>query len=180
MPNVESGVLANFEKALCQIVKQCEKEVNEKKFGPGGKPDRAWCQSTDSSSGKKNYLEIGDEKGKCCERKVNERKTKSKTEFSKTVQAEKRVRVPGGGWCRPDVMVGIPRICDAVYDFKSSCPLTPSSRPSWPTYGYAPGQRRPPNPNYNGKTQADIYKDACGIDPKLIHPNSDTCKNAAS
>jgi hypothetical protein len=177
MPNVEASVLANFEKALCQIVKQCEKEVNEKKFGPGGKPDKTWCQSTNSASGEKNYLEIGDEKSKCCERKVNERKAKSKTEFSKTVQAEKFVPVPGGGRCKPDVMVGTPPSCDAVYDFKSSCPLTPNSKPSWPVYGSAPGQRTPPNPHYDGKTQAEIYADSCGVKPKLIHPNSETCKD---
>jgi hypothetical protein len=83
--------------------------------------------------------------------------------------------VPGGGWCKPDVMVGTPPSCQAVFDFKTSCPLTPSSKASWPIYG--PGGRTAPNPSYNGKTQAAIYKDACGVQPVIIHPNSEACKS---
>jgi len=174
--NIEPGVLANFEKALCQIVNQCEREVNDKNFGPGKKPNKEWCHSIDKTTGKKNYLVLGDEKTKCCERKVNERKAKSTTPFSKEVHAEKKIPVPGGGSCIPDVMVGHPPSCQAVYDFKSSCPLTPQSKPSWPIHGYGQGQRKPPNPAYEGKTQFDVYKDACGVEPKQIHPNSEACK----
>jgi len=176
MGTVHAPVIANFEKALCQIINQCEKEVNDRLFGPGGKPDKTWCKSPGAEPNTTKAMEIGNEKAKCAERKVNERKNKSTTDFSKTVQAEKYVRVPGGGWCKPDVVVGSPPSCDAVYDFKTSCPLTPSSKPSWPTYGTGRGQRTPPNPQYAGKTQFDIYKDSCGVEPKLIHPNSEICK----
>lgn len=168
------AAIANFEKALCQIIRQCEQEVNDSRFGPGKAPTRDWCKQPGSDPTQTNAMELGTEKAKCAERKVNERKAKSTTDFAKTVHAEQRIRVPGGGTCVPDVMVGTAPNCAAVYDFKTSCPLTPTSKPSWPIYG--PGGRRPPNPAYNGKTQADIYRDACGVEPKIIHPNSEACK----
>ncbi len=169
------AVIANFVAALCQIINQCEKEVNDAKFGAGNKPTRDWCKAPGSEPGTTNAMEIGTAKAECAERKVNERKAKSSSPLSKDVQAEKYVPVPGGGWCKPDVMVGAAPNCQAVYDFKTSCPLTPSSKPSWPVYG--PGGRTAPNPSYNGKTQADIYKDACGADPVLIHPNAEACSS---
>lgn len=175
MPNIEAAILANFERALCQIVKQCEKEENEKLFGPGGKPDKEWCHST-ASTGKKNYLELGTAKTKCCERKVNERKAKSTTDFSKEVHAEKPISIPGGSHIQPDVVVGSSKPYDGVYDFKSSCPLTPKSKADWPIYDGK--DRKPPHPDYLGKSQGEVYEEVCGKKPKIIHPNSETCKNA--
>jgi uncharacterized Zn-binding protein involved in type VI secretion len=169
------AAIANLIKALCQIINQCENEVNSAKFGPGNKPTKEWCRAPGSDPSKTNAMEIGEEKAKCAENKVNQRKAKSDTPLSKDVQAEKYVPVPGGGWCKPDVMVGTPPSCQAVFDFKTSCPLTPSSKASWPIYG--PGGRTAPNPSYNGKTQAAIYKDACGVQPVIIHPNSEACKS---
>lgn len=174
--NLEPGTRANFEKALCQIVEQCEKIENEKQFGPGGKPDKAWCDSPGKKPGKNNAREFGIAKDKCCERKVKERKAKSTTAFSQDVRTQYQAPVGRYGWCYPDVIVGHVWDCAAVYDFKSSCPLTPESKPSWPTYGYGKGQRRPPDKSYNGKTQGKCYADTFGVKPKIIHPNSETCK----
>jgi hypothetical protein len=170
----QDALIVKFEKYLCQVIKECENEVNDKKFGKGNKPTKEWCKAPGSKPGVNNAMEIGEEKAKCCEKKLNDVKKRSPTEFSKAVHPEKYVPVPGGGWCKPDVMVGLPPNCQKVYDFKTSCPMTPESKPSWPTYG--PGGRKPPNPSYAGKTQAHIYKDACGVEPELIHPNSEKCK----
>ena len=165
--NVQAA-LPNFEKALCQIVRQCEEEENRK---IGGKPDREWCKAPGKNPEKTNAQELGIAKDKCCERKVNERKRKSTTEFSKQVKTQKWIDLPGGGACCPDVVVGSPPSCDAVYDFKSSCPLTPRSKPRWGTYRTKSG-----NPRFDGKPQNEVYEFACGKKPKIIHPNSETCK----
>lgn len=170
----QAALIAKFEKYLCRIIRECEDEVNDEKFGKGNKPTKQWCNSPGSKEGWTNAMEIGEEKAKCAENKINNVKAKSKTPFSKAVHAEQYVPVPGGGYCKPDVMLGTPPNCQKVYDFKTSCPLTPESKPSWPIYGY--GGRKAPNPSYNGKTQAHIYKDACGVDPDFIHPNSEKCK----
>jgi uncharacterized Zn-binding protein involved in type VI secretion len=170
------ALIANFEKYLCKAINECEKEVNEEKFGKGNKPTKEWCRAQGRTPGKTNTMEIGEEKAKCAENKINSVKARSSTDFSKLVQTEKYVPVPGGGWCKPDVMVGSPSDCHAVYDFKTSCPLTSESKPDWPRYGSRRGQRTPPNPNYEGRTQNVIYRDACGVEPKIIHPNSETCK----
>lgn len=173
--NLEPGTRANFEKALCQIVEQCEKIENEKQFGHGGKPDKAWCNLPGKKPLKTNAMELGGAKDKCCEREVKERKATSTTDFSKDVRTQYQAPVKGGGWCFPDVIVGHVWDCAAVYDFKSSCPLTPERKARWRIYGYGKGQTAPPNKNYDGKTQGKCYADTFEVEPKIIHPNSETC-----
>jgi uncharacterized Zn-binding protein involved in type VI secretion len=174
----QDALIVKFEKFLCKTIKECEDEVNDKVLGKGNKPTRAWCKSPAPGGppGTTNAMAMGTAKAKCAEEKINAVKARSTTPFSKAVQAEKYVPVPGGGWCKPDVMVGAPPSCQKVYDFKTSCPMSPSTPPpmDWPAYG--PGGRTPPNPSYNGKTQAHIYEDACGVKPEIIHPNSEKCK----
>jgi uncharacterized Zn-binding protein involved in type VI secretion len=171
----QDALIAKFEKFLCKCIKECENEVNDAVLGKGNKPTKEWCnKKIDPKT--TNAMDMGTKKAKCCEDKINAVKDRSPTEFAKAVSAEKYVPVPGGGWCKPDIMVGSPPTCQKVYDFKTSCPLTATTPPpkNWPMYG--PGGRTPPNPSYNNKTQAHIYKDACGVEPEAIHPNSEKCK----
>lgn len=174
----QDSLIAKFEKFLCKTIKECENEVNDKNHGKGNKPTKEWCNTTipGTNPPRTNAMQAGIDKAKCAEDKINAVKDRSPTDFAKAVQAEKKIPVPGGGNCIPDVMVGSPPACQKVYDFKTSCPMTPTTPPpsAWPKYG--PGGRTPPNPSYNGKTQADIYRDACGVEPEMIHPNSEKCK----
>jgi uncharacterized Zn-binding protein involved in type VI secretion len=174
----QDALIAKFERYLCRVINECENEVNDKVLGKGNKPSKAWCKAPAAGAppGTNNAMMMGTKKAECAEQKINDVKGRSPTDFSKAVHAERTVPVPGGGNCRPDVMVGSPPSCQKVYDFKTSCPMTPTTPPpsSWPTYG--PGGRTPPNPSYAGKTQAQIYKDACGVEPEMVHPNSEKCK----
>ena len=180
MGNVESVIWEKFEEELCQIFNKCEKKVNEEKFGPGGKPDYKWCDDINSDSGKKNRLELGTEKHKCFEKEVNEKKEDAKSELSKKkVQAEEKLDACGGGKIKPDVIVGEPPIYDAVYDFKTSCPLTSKSEGKWTIYKKGT-DNPPPNSDYDGRSQAEAYKDACRVKPKIIHPHSDACTGQLS
>ena len=174
---MQSPVLANFERALCQIIKQCEREVNDQYFGKGNQPSKAWCQAPSTapgaSPGEKQSQELGKAKDACAEKKVNQRKAASQTPFSKTVQTQPWVPVQGGGgMCHPDVIVGTPPNCDAVYDFKTSCPPSPDKKGSWGTYKSKSGAT-----SYEGASQYDVYKDSCGDDPTIIHPNADICNS---
>lgn len=170
----QDALIAKFEQILCRIVEECHNEINDKKFGKGNKPPAKWC--SDQVPGEKpNYLKIGDEKDECCTKKLNDLKQGSKTDFSRAVKVQKNVRAKGGGWIKPDVMVGQPPNCQKVYDFKSTCQLTPTSEVYWFAYKEG-GWRPPPNPTYKGKSQWHAYKDACGVAPDIIHPNSPTCK----
>ena len=173
----QDPVLANFERALCQIIKQCETLVNDQYFGKGNKPDKAWCKGPSTAPGAKpgdtKAMELGKVKDKCAENKVNERKNRSETPFSKTVEAQAKVPLKGGGGvCFPDVIVGKPPTCQAVYDFKTSCPPSPDKKGSWGIYRSKAG-----NTPYEGASQFEVYKDACGKEPKIIHPNADICNS---
>jgi hypothetical protein len=175
--NVQPSELAKFEKYLCKIYDECERDVNNQYFGEGKKPTKEWCNAKDEATGEKNCLGLGTAKHECCKKKINDVKKISRTKLSRKVQAEPKMDVPGGGQCIPDVIVGSPP-CDAVYDFKTNCPLTATSMPKWPLYGYGPGQRKPPNQDFIGKTQDVILRAACRFKPEMIHPNSKTCKKA--
>ena len=173
--NLEPVTKAKFEKYLCKIVEDCEKEENEKQFGHGGKPDKAWCDSPGKKPGKNNAREFGITKHECYDRKIMEVKAKSSTDFSKNVRTKYEGPVKGGGSCFPDVIVGDVWDCAAVYDFKSSCPLTPESKPSWSIYGYGKGKTIPPNKSWEGRTQGECYAETFEVEPEIIHPNSKVC-----
>lgn len=176
---IQATVPASFERFLCNAIKQCENEVNDAVLGEGNKPTKDWCNSQASERKPRttNGMMMGTKKGECAEKKINDVKKRSSTDFSKTVWAERETKVPGGGKCRPDVMVGLPPECLKVYDFKTSCPLTASTPPHkyWPTYRTG-SSREPPNADWEGKTQAQLYRFVCGVEPEMIHPNSRKCK----
>jgi hypothetical protein len=196
--NVDPADLANFERSLCKMLKDCTQQVDS----TGSRPDpptKAWC---DSPGGPRpppatgNYpsksAQRGDEIDKCVKGKVDRGKARSDTEFAKAVRARDervpadRIPVPDlGGTCCPDITVGTPPNCAAVYDIKTSCPPTPpmAPEPKWPIYGDGKYNRslrcytrRAEQESWHGKTQADVARRACGVEPKMIHPNSETCK----
>jgi Domain of unknown function (DUF4150) len=181
--NLDPAVKAAFEAALCDIVKTCEDAVNN--HFCGGPPSAYDCNKT-TGDGKRYSTFLGDEKDKCVKKAIKERqkdKDPSVPPGTTTPEYPKDlVNVPGGGKCLPDIMVGTPPNCDAVYDIKTKCPAN-GKAPEWPTYYDLPQRdcdllraRKAPNKNYNGKTQADIYKDSCGVQPTMIHPYSDNCQ----
>jgi uncharacterized Zn-binding protein involved in type VI secretion len=159
--------LADFVKELCRIVRECEDEVNDKHFGPGKKPDRAWCNQPRNTPGEENDNNakfLGREKDECATNKTKE--VARRPPFKeKLILTQVSISLGKGlGSCKPDVIVGRPPKCEAVYDFKSSCPPRPpeAGPPDWPTR--------------KGVNQADLYEKACGKRPVMIHPNSEACK----
>lgn len=177
-------VAAAFEKALCEIVKKCEQDVN--RHFCGGSPSAQFCAST-RSNGESGAVFLGNRKDECVKNELNRRRDSGAPEIPDGMCTPNYpadlVPVPGGGTCLPDVMFGNPPNCGAVYDLKTKCPAD-GRPPGWPTYrhGLSAGDRallrvrRAPNANYDGKTQADIYKDACGVQPKMVHPYSENCQ----
>jgi hypothetical protein len=203
-------------KELCKIIKECEAEENAKAENEGGKPkDKAWCdKAVRDAQGRPstNRMEMGTKKAKCAEKKVNEKK-KDGT-FSDDVKAEQPIDVMNDegtkrtGRIKPDVVVGTPPNCAAVFDFKTSCPPKSGNDhvPEFPTYAYemeffppsrgtparrevalygknqnpraARGCRLPPNGRYNGMRQDDIYADVCGAPCTPIHPQGRDCADA--
>jgi hypothetical protein len=177
----QADVIGRFEDALCQIIKQCEKKVNDEQFGEGGQPDKDYCTAKATGPGAKSddtgATYLGRLKDKCAEGKVNQRKKDSTTPLSKSVRTQTRVPVKGGGGhCFPDVTVGTPPNCNEVYDFKTSCPRDPERKKgSWGTYKSKSGTT-----DYEGASQFDVYKDSCfpedsAKEPKIIHPDADIC-----
>lgn len=171
--NIDPALLANFVKALCQYLQKCTEEHDK-----GVTPSREWCNSPGSKPGKTKGMERGSAIDKCVENRINRMKGKSETDFSKEVHAQQPVEVPGlGGECIPDVIVGTPPECAAVYDIKTSCPPD-KPPPDWPVYGDGSfGTRRVENTSWYGKTQGEIYRKACGPEPKIIHKNSPECQS---
>lgn len=177
-------VAAAFEAELCKIVKDCEHRVNQHYCN--GPPSRSYCRSK-TASGDSGALFLGNEKDKCVKDELNRRNDAGDPAIPDGMSTPEYpiapVAVPGGGNCYPDIMFGNAPNCDAVYDIKTKCP--PDGRPpQWPTYRHGLSGadramlqvRRAPNANYDGCTQADIYRDACGVEPKMIHPYSDDCQ----
>jgi uncharacterized Zn-binding protein involved in type VI secretion len=191
----------DIRKELCKIIKQCEAEENAKARDNGGDPDsESWCD--------RNKLDLGEAKSKCAENKVNERKAEGK--FGDDVKAEQPIDVTDArgnvtGGIRPDVIVGSPPNCSAVYDFKTSCPPRQGNNfePSFPRYefqtefaGFSGGRptyqikfdrnmnpmksdrfRKPPNMRHHGMTQDQIYRDVCGAECVAIHPQGRACSD---
>jgi uncharacterized Zn-binding protein involved in type VI secretion len=192
----------DLRKELCKIIKECEAEENAKARARGGNPNsKAWCDQ--------NMFELGDAKSQCAERKVNERKEAG--QFGDEVKAEQPIDVTDAngnrtGGIRPDVIVGTPPNCSAVFDFKTSCPPKTGNdfEPTFPRYefrtervgfregvpiyeialdrNYNPIQsdrfRRPPNMRYHGWTQDQIYEDICGAECVPLHPQGRACADA--
>lgn len=171
------AALPNFEKALCKMLKDCTTQVDK------GNPDpltKNWCNSKGSGDFPSKAAERGDAIDKCVEGKIQSGKAKSTTELSKQVQTQPWAPVPGlGGSCKPDVVVGTPPNCAAAYDIKTSCPSLPPNAPApkWPVYGDGSNYTRfTRNRSWHGRTQQEVAGRACGVQPKMIHPNSETCK----
>jgi hypothetical protein len=170
----------NFEEVLCRFLKECTEKYDEQ--FPGGKPKKEWCKqpSSDPDCPTKG-TERGKKIGECCEKKINDVKKVSKSDFSKTVKAEQWVKVDElGGSCKPDVHAGTPPNCAGVWDFKTSCPpLHPDAPPpDWPIYGDGTNFTRfTKNEGWHGKSQAEVYEKACGSEPVMIHENSEACKS---
>ncbi|MDR5809816.1 PAAR-like domain-containing protein [Caballeronia sp. LZ019] len=204
--------LDDLRKELCKIIKECEAEENQKAQQKGGDPHSSnWCdRMTVDKEGRptSNRVQMGTAKSECAERKVNERKNNGT--FSDDVKAEQPIDVLNSvgkrtGGIKPDVIVGTPPNCSAVFDFKTSCP--PKSKndhtPTFPLYAYAmervqnagrwvsqialsrngqpsaaPGCRVPPNGRYHGMRQDEIYEDVCGSECIPIHPQGKDCADA--
>ena len=183
MSNMQAALIA-FEEELCEIVKECNKKADQTFCG--GPCSAAQCRKT-AADGTPMPVFLGNVKDQCVKDEVNKRKGDPKSDVPPDVTTPEYpadlVDVPGGGKCLPDIMIGTPPNCDAVYDIKTKCPGT-AGAPEWPTYRHGlTGEerqllrvRRAPNVNYDGKTQADIYKDSCGTDAKMIHPYSENCQ----
>jgi Domain of unknown function (DUF4150) len=171
--NIDPALIKKFEKVLCRFLNECT-EAND----GGATPSKEWCDAPGSEPGKTNAMERGSAIDKCVEDKINDVKARSPTDFSKEVHAQQEVPVPGwGGICKPDVIVGTPPMCNAVYDIKTSCPPN-KPPPRWPIYGDGTGMtRKVQNPSWHGNSQADVYHKACGTKPKIIHKNSPECKS---
>lgn len=172
----------NFEEVLCEFLKKCTEDY-DKRF-PGGQPPADWCrQSSSVPKQPTKGTERGSEIDKCCEKKIQDVKRVSKSDFSKTVQTQAPV-ASFGGTCYPDVIAGTPPNCTGVWDFKTSCPkLEPGApQPNWPLYG--DGKKTPngrftrktANEGWHGKTQAEVAKEGTGKKPVMIHENSEACQ----
>src|SRR5262245_10483742 len=170
-------VLDNFATALCRFLKECtEREdagnptAEEKCNGPASDPQYSSYRE-----------ERGAQVDKCVKKKINDVKRRSTSDLSKEVKTGQWVKVRElGGNCDPDVVVGTPPNCDAVYDIKTSCPprSPESGPPDWLTYGSKRGRgiRETKNKSWHGKTQAEVYQKACGVEPTMIHANSPECQ----
>jgi len=174
--------LKAFEAVLCEILKKCDADVN--RHYCGGTPTRAQCEQI-AANGKPYSAFLGNEKDKCVKQEIQKRQQAGDPAIppgTTMPDFSTMVPVPGGGRCMPDIMVGAAPHCDAVYDIKTQCP--PRGKPSWPRYYYGLKDsdlkllkgRKAPNAKYHNKTQFHIYKDACGVDPIMIHPYSEDCK----
>jgi len=205
----------DLRKELCKIIKECEAEENAKAEKEGGKPkDNSWCEKrvTDAQGRPStNRMEMGTKKAKCAEDKVN--KKKEEGTFSQDVKAEHPIDVMNDagtvrtGGIRPDVIVGTPPNCAAVFDFKTSCPPKSGNdhKPTFPMYAYArewvpagrgmPGYRQialdrnlnpraapncrlPPNGRHDGMRQDRLYAEVCGAACTPIHPQGKDCADA--
>lgn len=170
-------VIDNFAKALCSYLKKCTEREDA-----GNPPTWEKCNGPAADPRFKSYrYERGDQIDKCVKKKINDVKRESTTDLSKEVKTGQWVKVPDlGGNCDPDVVVGTPPKCDAVFDIKSSCPpLSPGADPpGWLEYSKkgGPGLRQTDNKDWWGKTQEEVYEKACGTKPRMIHANSDDCK----
>jgi hypothetical protein len=169
--------VADIQNKLCQIIKECEQEWNQKIMEQNGDPTSyGWCKAHAKS--------LGNLKHDCAAKKIDKEKAKTPPGLPADVQNSPKIKVPGGGNIIPDVTVGLPPNCQAVFDFKTSCPI---GRPKpgesiFPTYfsdpadrKLFPGSRKAPNPNYNGQRQDQIYSDVCGAETTAIHANGENC-----
>lgn len=176
----------DLRKELCRIIKECDAQKNADARNAGGNPGSGeWC--------KKNAAQLGTDKHECAKEKINEQKDKGV--IGSDVQAEQYHNFKKGnssGTICPDVMVGQPPSCSAVYDFKTSCP-SPTSKPPdetvdiWPTYRFDkrnkarwPKSFRPASKwhIYHNSKQDYIYGDVCGAWPQALHPQGNNCADA--
>ncbi|MEW6290755.1 MAG: DUF4150 domain-containing protein [Thermodesulfobacteriota bacterium] len=193
----------DLRKELCKIIKQCEKEENAKARNKGGDPEsEAWCD--------KNKLKLGEKKSKCAEEKIKKKQKEGK--IGEEVKPEQTIEVKDDngkitGKIRPDVIVGDPPNCSAVFDFKTSCPPKKGNdfEPNFPIYNFKmeflgvnslgrkifqialdknlnpiPSDkfRKPPNIRYHGMRQDQIYEDVCGAECVALHPQGRACADA--
>jgi len=161
----------NFVEVLCRFLRECT-EAHDK----GGKPTRSWCKQPSGTPGETNAMQRGKDIDACCEKKINDVKGRSKSEFAKTVKTQEWMEVPGlGGSCKPDVVAGVP---PNIFDFKTSCPPLPPSAPppDWPVYGDGTGgTRATKNKSWHGRSQGEVYEKASGNTATMVHANSEGC-----
>lgn len=167
----------NFNDVLCRFLRECTAE-HDRRFA-NEKPPRDWCKAPSSNPNfPSQAAERGDAVDKCCKRKINDVKQRSKSPFSKSVQTDQPVNVLGGT-CYPDVSVGIAPNCQGVWDFKTSCPPLPKGapEPAWPVYGTGERfTRATRNTAWHGKSQKELYVKGCGTPlVTMIHENSEAC-----
>ncbi|MEW9898545.1 DUF4150 domain-containing protein [Chitinivorax sp. PXF-14] len=164
--------VVELETMLCEIWKKCEEKINNKYKGKN--KDGKWCW--ERKPGKPpNAFKISNEKHSCCKEEIEKNQKGAKNDILPATSADSTsFPVPGTDKSiRPDVVYGSPP--KKVYDFKFQCPKR-STPPKWPLYSSkVKGARTPPGEQYDGMTQDQIYKKACGKSPKMINEHSDTC-----
>ena len=169
--------IVEIQKKLCEIIKDCEREENKKIMKQNGDPtSSSWCKA--------HAKTLGNMKHECAAKKIDDEKSKTPPGLPSEVQNEPKIPVPGGGNIKPDVTVGLPPNCQAVFDFKTSCPIG-KAKPGesiFPIYfsnaadrKLFPESRKAPNPNYDGQRQDQIYSDVCGAETKALHANGENC-----
>jgi hypothetical protein len=183
--NMDPVKRAAFEATLCKILKDCNQKLNDMLFR--GLPPTPYDCARKTERGEPYPVFIGNVIDKCVKNEITRRKAAKDSTIPRDTRCpeytpKQMVAVPGGGNCLPDIMIGRPPNCRAVYDIKTKCP--PARQIDWPVYrsNLTAADRAllrvrgAPNSRYDGRTQADIYKDACGPAPVLVHPYSDDCK----
>jgi len=167
----------DIQKKLCEIIKECEQEENNKVMKQGGDPTGfGWCKAHGKT--------LGNMKHECAAKKIDAEKAKKPPGLDPRVQNEPKIPVPGGGNIKPDVTVGLPPNCEAVFDFKTSCPIG-KAKPGesiFPIYFSSaadrklfPEARTAPNKNFDGQRQDQIYSKVCKAETKALHPNGKNC-----
>ncbi|HEX8703525.1 MAG TPA: hypothetical protein VF815_32115 [Myxococcaceae bacterium] len=186
---LDAAELARVEQVMKDCANQASFEVNERLLGKGQRPTRKLCQETFETDGRGNKvtwaMHLGREKHQaaleCVQKELGktlsdnfslqphyryERKAK-KLDLLDPKQVEEWLRDGLFGMLlgslMPDVVFhasGDPRRVQAVFDFKFPCPS--SNGASWYRY--------PLDHPYYKSTQGDIYREAFGVEPRLISP----------
>ncbi|NDW45538.1 DUF4150 domain-containing protein [Ruegeria sp. PrR005] len=181
--NLDPALVGQFGKWLCVALQDCTAQADGKNPSP---LTGAWCKKKGSGDFPSKAAERGAEIDACVEKKISDEKAKGPDPVFDEVKTQEWVNVPVlGGACRPDIIVGKPRNCDAVFDVKTSCPPLPKGAPppKWPVYGdggFSAKQgcytRKASRKSWHGYSQKDIAHLACGAEPQMVHENSETCK----
>jgi Domain of unknown function (DUF4150) len=169
------SVLDNFTKVLCRFLKECT-DAEDK----GAEPTKAQCDAVVGADARGRPVTRAMQRGTnidaCVKGKIKQVQDNPKaTPFSKTIKMDP----PAPAWgtnSYPDIVVGNVPGSDAVFDIKTSCPPS-KPKPDWPKYGAGRFDRAAANEAWHGKSQAEVYQEACGVTPTMIHAKSPECRS---